>query len=251
MYTYRRNSGENVVAAALSFVVPFGLFWAMVAALSLGGQQALSPGSALTVVSLTRTEDPADPEKTVEQKAAPRKVAPAAPPARNRPKPMARSVQPAAIAQPSLLEIPLVQNATPGASAPGEAATASAAGASGPTADAVSQAAPLAGGKESARAPARQGGASADSYGALVFRRVKSRQAYTPELGARRLAGTVVVEIRVGSRGEITAVTIFTSSGRAEIDRLALSQVRSAGPLPPPPNAQQRHFLIPMTYRPA
>lgn len=86
-----------------------------------------------------------------------------------------------------------------------------------------------------------------DPYGRTVFREIRARQVYPAELARAGLAGTVVVELRVSSRGRIDAVVLISSESKV-LDRLALEQVRST-PLPPPPRGEPRTFHIPMTYR--
>lgn len=87
----------------------------------------------------------------------------------------------------------------------------------------------------------------ADQYGRAVFREIRARQSYPAELARAGLTGTVVVELKVSSRGRVYAV-VAISSENAALDRLALAQVQ-ATLLPPPPRGEPRVFRIPMTYR--
>lgn len=87
----------------------------------------------------------------------------------------------------------------------------------------------------------------ADLYGRAVFREIRARQSYPAELARAGVAGTVLVEFRVSSRGRVYAVVVISSEVR-QLDRLAMAQVQST-PLPPPPRGEPRTFRIPMTYR--
>lgn len=86
-----------------------------------------------------------------------------------------------------------------------------------------------------------------DQYGRAVFREIRARQSYPAELARAGLTGTVVVELKVSSRGKVYAVVVI-SSANAALDRLALAQVQAMR-LPPPPRGEPRIFRIPMTYR--
>jgi TonB family protein len=114
------------------------------------------------------------------------------------------------------------------------------------------RAAPAASAPGAARAVPAAGKATerpddADQYGRTVFREIRARQSYPAELARAGLAGTVVVEFRVSSRGRVYAVVVVSSDHRL-LDRLAMAQVQ-ATPLPPPPRGEPRTFRIPMTYR--
>ncbi len=87
----------------------------------------------------------------------------------------------------------------------------------------------------------------ADQYGRAVFREIRARQSYPAELARAGLTGTVVVELKVSSRGRVYAVVVISSENPA-LDRVALAQVQSTM-LPPPPRGEPRTFRIPMTYR--
>jgi TonB family protein len=123
------------------------------------------------------------------------------------------------------------------------------AGASGAAAHAAPAAAPAGG--EAHAAPAAGKTAErrdeADVYGRAVFREIRARQSYPAELARAGVAGTVLVEFRVSSRGRVYAVVVISSEVR-QLDRLAMAQVQST-PLPPPPRGEPRTFRIPMTYR--
>jgi protein TonB len=64
---------------------------------------------------------------------------------------------------------------------------------------------------------------------------IQSRIARGAPRGAGK--GTAVVTIRISAAGALVGANIARSSGNAQIDRLALQAVQSAGPFAPAPDA--------------
>ncbi|MBU2868195.1 TonB family protein [Pacificibacter marinus] len=77
------------------------------------------------------------------------------------------------------------------------------------------------------------------SYKSTVLRkiaRVPKRSA-----GAR---GKAMVGITISASGAISKVVIVTSSGHAGIDKVAVAQVKRAGPFAPPPNGKSMNVVV-------
>ncbi|GAA0265195.1 hypothetical protein GCM10009127_00450 [Alteraurantiacibacter aestuarii] len=88
-----------------------------------------------------------------------------------------------------------------------------------------------------------------DAYAQAVLRKIRAKQVYPSWLSRRGRSGTVLVEIRIDGRGHLAGMTVIDGSQEADIDELALSHIRAAGPFGMPPGHAQRIFRIPMTYR--
>jgi protein TonB len=77
------------------------------------------------------------------------------------------------------------------------------------------------------------------SYKSKVLRkiaRVPKRSA-----GAR---GKAMVGITISASGSISKALIVTSSGHAGIDKVAVAQVKRAGPFTPPPNGKSMNVVV-------
>lgn len=77
------------------------------------------------------------------------------------------------------------------------------------------------------------------SYKSTVLRkiaRVPKRSA-----GAR---GKAMVGVTISASGAISRVVIVTSSGHAGIDKVAVAQVKRAGPFAPPPNGKSMNVVV-------
>ncbi len=166
-----------------------------------------------------------------------------------------RSTPPAATPAPAIQDPPEPKVEAAIVSAPASAPSAPALRAEGTTSPlsgaaqastiAVSEATP--GAARSSVSPT-QAAADADFYGRLVFREIRARQTFPPELARMGIGGIVVVEFRVSPRGRIIAAAVFLSSQSRQLDTLAVAQVL-ATPLPAPPRGEARTFRIPMRYQ--
>jgi protein TonB len=101
-----------------------------------------------------------------------------------------------------------------------------------------------------AAAPSGASGASQqDQYGHSVHLRIKAHQHYSRPLVRNGLHGTVVLTFGITHRGHLHHPGVVETSGSRVLDRVALGQLKSAAPFPPPPNGRPRRFTIPLTYR--
>ncbi|MFP3383907.1 TonB family protein [Tritonibacter sp. SIMBA_163] len=83
------------------------------------------------------------------------------------------------------------------------------------------------------------GNAAASNYPGQVMRKI-SRQR-KPRTSAR---GVAHIAFSIGAGGQLTTVRVAKSSGSAELDQLAVQQIRRAGPFPPPPAGARTRFTI-------
>jgi len=83
------------------------------------------------------------------------------------------------------------------------------------------------------------GNAAASNYPGQVMRKI-SRQR-KPRTSAR---GVAHIAFAIGAGGQLATVRVAKSSGSAELDRLAVQQIRRAGPFPPPPAGARTRFTI-------
>ncbi|WP_417838283.1 TonB family protein [Tritonibacter scottomollicae] len=83
------------------------------------------------------------------------------------------------------------------------------------------------------------GNAAASNYPGQVMRKI-SRQR-KPRTSAR---GVAHIAFAIGAGGQLTTVRVAKSSGSAELDQLAVQQIRRAGPFPPPPAGARTRFTI-------
>ncbi|WP_417620843.1 energy transducer TonB [Parasphingorhabdus sp.] len=97
--------------------------------------------------------------------------------------------------------------------------------------------------------PAQNEKAVHDSYGSLVFARIRAAQKYERVLARDSIAGTVTMSFTINRRGRLRAERIAASSGNALLDRVAMRHLAAADPFPRPPNRRARSFIIPLTYR--
>jgi protein TonB len=56
--------------------------------------------------------------------------------------------------------------------------------------------------------------------------------------------GVAVVSFKVSANGAISALSLSSSSGSAELDRAALNVVQRAAPFPAPPEGAKRSFAV-------
>lgn len=88
-------------------------------------------------------------------------------------------------------------------------------------------------------ASARSGNAAAANYPGQVMRRIqRTRRERVNVRGAAQVSFTIA------PNGGLAAVGIARSSGSAQLDRVALQQIRRAAPFPPPPAGAQRSFTL-------
>lgn len=83
------------------------------------------------------------------------------------------------------------------------------------------------------------GNAAASNYPGQVMRKI-SRQR-KPRTSAR---GVAHIAFAIGAGGQLTTVRLAKSSGSAELDQLAVQQIRRAGPFAPPPAGARTRFTI-------
>ncbi|RKF19366.1 TonB family protein [Altericroceibacterium spongiae] len=88
-----------------------------------------------------------------------------------------------------------------------------------------------------------------DTYGQLVYRKIRRKQRYEHILRRQNIAGTVVVGFTVDSRGQLRAAHISRTSGYSVLDRTGLRHLAAAAPFPHPPQRIPRNFEIPLTYK--
>ncbi|AYO78225.1 energy transducer TonB [Sphingobium yanoikuyae] len=91
-----------------------------------------------------------------------------------------------------------------------------------------------------------------DAYARKVLAWIGRHKDYPRSLAREGTEGTVLVRLHLASDGDLEDVALARSSGFAELDRLALDQLRTATPYPRPPRnlpAMARRFLVPMRYR--
>jgi TonB family protein len=237
VYIFQRSLSERSGTATLSMMLTAGLLGA-VAIVSSGVASLPAGESPIQVfdISAEAPDTPAPaplPEPAVQEAARPT-TAPASPAPLN----PEVAPEPARVADilPTVSPIPV------GAGAPAGPPAGAASGAPhAEPATTASRPAPA----ESKAVERRD---EVDPYGRTVFREIRARQSYPAELARAGLAGTVVVQLWISSRGRILAVAIAVSSEIKLLDQVALRQVQST-PLPPPPRGEPRSFRIPMTYR--
>lgn len=88
-------------------------------------------------------------------------------------------------------------------------------------------------------ASARSGNAAAANYPGQVMRRIqRTRRERVNVRGAAQVSFTIA------ANGGLAAVGIARSSGSAQLDQVALQQIRRAAPFPPPPAGAQRSFTL-------
>lgn len=211
---------------------------------SQGAPSAPSSGHGVQVTTVTIASPTDDP--------APSEAAETRP--RDKPEPARAMQAPAASAPPMMIAPPPVLAVLPLAE-PGKAAvTASpgppqhgdgpAGGAPPATATAEPKASP------GEATPSK----SANTYAIRIFRHIHEVKDYPARLARTGLCGRVLVRFNITTNGNATDIAIAMSSGVAVLDALALEQIRGAMPYPLPPRelaAEQRHFIVPMTYRAA
>ncbi|WP_111734571.1 energy transducer TonB family protein [Roseovarius amoyensis] len=88
-------------------------------------------------------------------------------------------------------------------------------------------------------AAARSGNAAVTNYPGQVMRRIQRTR--RERVNVRRAAQ---VSFTIAPNGGLAAVGIARSSGSAQLDRVALQQIRRAAPFPPPPAGAQRSFTL-------
>ncbi|TNJ44438.1 TonB family protein [Phaeobacter sp. B1627] len=83
------------------------------------------------------------------------------------------------------------------------------------------------------------GNAAASNYPGKVLRQISRLR--KPKTSVK---GTAHVAFAIGPGGALTSVSIARSSGSAELDGLAMQQIRKAAPFPPPPAGARRQYTI-------
>lgn len=83
------------------------------------------------------------------------------------------------------------------------------------------------------------GNAAASNYPGLVMRQI-SRQ----RKPRTSIKGVAQVSFAIDASGGLSSVRVAQSSGSAELDDLALRQIRQAAPFPPPPSGARRQYTI-------
>ena len=188
-------------------------------ALSAPASTSVSPTNAVSVVaSVPVTKVAAVPQSDLAPDSGPR------PPERPTPPPVEATKQP---------EKPAVKPAT--AAPRGNSATNARAGTESGTEDQRAARASSARAGKSTDA----GNAAASNYPGQVMRKI-SRQR-KPRTSAR---GVAHIAFTIGAGGQLTTVRLAKSSGSAELDQLAVQQIRRAGPFPPPPAGARTRFTI-------
>lgn len=93
--------------------------------------------------------------------------------------------------------------------------------------------------------------AQSSRYLTLVRNLIERRKHYPGFARSQRQEGTVLIRLGIGTRGEITALSLLNSSGHPALDRAALEAVRKAQPFPPPPQygLGAMSIDIPMLYK--
>jgi protein TonB len=77
-----------------------------------------------------------------------------------------------------------------------------------------------------------------------------ARRSYPKRARHQGLEGIPTVAVRIGQNGRLLSASIHKGSDHSILDRAALSGIRSAGKLPPPPHGTGTHPLtISVTYR--
>ncbi|WP_417817939.1 TonB family protein [Tritonibacter scottomollicae] len=188
-------------------------------ALSAPASTSVSPIDAVSVVaSMPVTKVAAVPQSDLAPDSGPR------PPERPTPPPVEATKQP---------EKPAVKPAT--AAPRGNSATNARAGTeSGAEDQRAARASSARAGKST-----DAGNAAASNYPGQVMRKI-SRQR-KPRTSAR---GVAHIAFAIGAGGQLTTVRVAKSSGSAELDQLAVQQIRRAGPFPPPPAGARTRFTI-------
>ncbi|WOI33130.1 TonB family protein [Tritonibacter scottomollicae] len=188
-------------------------------ALSAAASTSVSPTDAVSVVaSVPVAKVAAVPQSDLAPDSGPR------PPERPTPPPVEATKQP---------EKPVVKPAT--AAPRGNSATNARAGTeSGAEDQRAARASSARAGKST-----DAGNAAASNYPGQVMRKI-SRQR-KPRTSAR---GVAHIAFAIGAGGQLTTVRVAKSSGSAELDQLAVQQIRRAGPFPPPPAGARTRFTI-------
>jgi TonB family protein len=243
---YTLNPLERAGAGMLALGIPASIAFALM--LSWPAQpQGSDGGEALTLINLSSHSDNSPPQmaddspdrRSVDERHLPgqqKAVATAAPPTPARPKKIFVASQVVSIEwQPESAAVSSSVSATGSANGdPADSALSSGAG---------SLAAPAMGGPAAKDRPVR------DSYGRLVFARIRAAQRYERVLERDSIAGTVTVTFKINRRGHLRAPRIAVSSGNKLLDLVAIRHLAAAAPFPRPPHGRERSFIIPLTYR--
>jgi protein TonB len=90
--------------------------------------------------------------------------------------------------------------------------------------------------------------ASTDLYRQLISAQIRKYQDYPPIAKRRRWEGTTVVELQFTAEGKVADIFVFEKSGHEILDEAAVKMVRSASPLPTPPEGL-RIVHVPIKFR--
>src|SRR4051812_10717251 len=100
-----------------------------------------------------------------------------------------------------------------------------------------------------ARAPDdSQERASIDRYRQMISAKIREHQEYPPVAKKRRWEGTTVVQLQFTAEGKVGDISVSGKSGHDVLDEAAVKMVRSASPLPSPPEGL-RTVLVPIKFR--
>ncbi len=91
-----------------------------------------------------------------------------------------------------------------------------------------------------------------DAYGRLLGSAIAKHKSY-PKIAQRRgWQGTVLLDLKIDSDGNVISANVRESSGREALDKRALAMVKKASPFPAPPKALQgRSFniTVPVSFK--
>jgi len=90
--------------------------------------------------------------------------------------------------------------------------------------------------------------ASTDRYRQMISAKIRQHQEYPLVAKKRRWEGTTVVQLRFTAEGNVSDVFVIEKSGYEVLDEAAVKMVRSAAPLPTPPEGL-RIVLVPIKFR--
>jgi len=90
--------------------------------------------------------------------------------------------------------------------------------------------------------------ASTDRYRQMISAKIREYQEYPPVAKKRRWEGTTVVQLHFTAEGKVGDISVSEKSGHDVLDEAAIKMVRSAAPLPTPPEGL-RSVLVPIKFR--
>jgi protein TonB len=90
--------------------------------------------------------------------------------------------------------------------------------------------------------------ASTDRYRQIISAKIRQHEEYPPLAKRRHWEGTTVVQLRFTAEGQVADISVAEKSGHEILDQTAVKMVRSAAPLPSPPEGL-RTVLVPIKFR--